>query len=207
MTNFHEWTNTLLYKNIPLTLYSKGLSWLCVRGELETGTDCYIFTQTSSEHSSTSFSSWQGCSTMGHWGPKALYLPLALTLASCPQLTSTGTRTDSSRLWHLVIFLFDAHLLPVGIHICTEFNHVHRSRWYSNIFDWMHLFRCSSTYSYRCISWLMARSRVNMLHIYIYIHIYYSLFLFICMFIISLSLSLYIYIYIYIYDRNMWKVG
>ena len=46
----------------------------------------------------------------------------------------------------------------------TEFNHVHRSRWYSDIFDWMHLFRCSSAYLHRCISLLTARSRVNMLH-------------------------------------------
>ena len=43
MTNFNEQTNTLLYKNISLTLYSrKGWCWLCVRDELETGTDCYI---------------------------------------------------------------------------------------------------------------------------------------------------------------------
>ena len=43
MTNFNERTNTLLYKNISLTLYSrKGWCWLCVRGELETGIDCYI---------------------------------------------------------------------------------------------------------------------------------------------------------------------
>ena len=71
----NERTNTLLYKNIPLTLYSrkglrKGWCWLCVRGELETGTDCHILTQSSSDHSSTSFSSWLGCSTVGHWGPK-----------------------------------------------------------------------------------------------------------------------------------------
>ena len=46
MTNFNERTNTLHYKNISLTLYSqKGWCWLCVRGQLETGTDCYILTQ------------------------------------------------------------------------------------------------------------------------------------------------------------------
>ena len=45
----------------------------------------------------------------------------------------------------------------------TEFKHVHRSRWYSDIFTRMHLFRCSSTYLHRWISWLTARSRVNML--------------------------------------------
>ena len=82
--------------------------------------------------------------------------------------TATGTRTleltNSSRLWHLVIWLFDIHLLSVGIRIRSEFNHVHRSRWYSDIFDWMHLSRCPSAYLHRCISWLTARSRVNILH-------------------------------------------
>ena len=101
--DFNERTNTLLYKNISLTLYSrKGWCWLCVRGELETGTECYILTQSSSDHSSTSFAFWQGCSTVGHWGPKALCLPLALTLASCPQL-QLELELELSRLWHLVI--------------------------------------------------------------------------------------------------------
>ena len=37
-----QWTNELLYKK-SLTLYSrKGWYWLCVRDELETGTDYYI---------------------------------------------------------------------------------------------------------------------------------------------------------------------
>ena len=59
-------------KNISLTLYSrKGWCWLCVRGELETGTDCSILTPSSSDHSSTSFALWLDCSTMGHCGPKA----------------------------------------------------------------------------------------------------------------------------------------
>ena len=40
------------------------------------------------------------------------------------------------------------------------------SRWYSDIFNQMHLFRCSSAYLLRCISWLTARSRVNMLDLY-----------------------------------------
>ena len=48
----------------------KGWCWLCVRGELETETDCPKLTPSASDHSSTSFSSWQGCSTVGHWGPK-----------------------------------------------------------------------------------------------------------------------------------------
>ena len=49
----------------------KGWCWLCVRGGLETETDCYILTQSSSrEHSNTSSSSWMGCSTVCRWGPK-----------------------------------------------------------------------------------------------------------------------------------------
>ena len=64
MTNFNKRTNTLLYKNISLTLFSKGwCSLLCVRDELETGTDLFW-------PSSTSFSFWLSCSTVGHWGPK-----------------------------------------------------------------------------------------------------------------------------------------
>ena len=121
MTNLNERTNTLLYKNIPLTLYSRKV-WccLCERSELETGTDCCILTQSSSEHSITSFAFWLGCSSVGHWGPKAPCLPLALSSASCPQLTptATGSRTHPSRLWHLVIILFDIHQFPVVVRIC-----------------------------------------------------------------------------------------
>ena len=85
-----------------LILYSrKGWCWLYVRDEWETGTDCYILTQSSSDHSSTSFSSWLGCSTVDHWEPKALCLPLALNSASCLQLTPTG----SSRLCPGYIFV------------------------------------------------------------------------------------------------------
>ena len=111
-TSTNERTNALLYKNISLTRYSrKGWCWLCVRCSLETGRDCYILTPSSSGHSSISFSSWQGCSTVGHWGPKALCLPLVLTLASCLQLAPTPT--GSSRL-------FDVHLLPLFFRLFTQ---------------------------------------------------------------------------------------
>ena len=130
MMNFNERTNTLLHKNIiSYTLFSKGWCLLCVRYELETRTDCYI-DPSSSDHSSTSSSSWLGCSTVGHWGPKALCLPLALNSASCLQLTPTDLGT----------WLYNC--LPS---IC---------------------FRFSSAYLHRCISWLTARSRVNMLQPY-----------------------------------------
>ena len=77
-----------LIKNIPLTLYSrKYWCWLCVRGELETGTDCYILTQSSSDHSSTSSSSWLGLLNRRSLGAQALCLELVLTpLASYLQI-------------------------------------------------------------------------------------------------------------------------
>ena len=163
-------TNTPLYKNIPLTLYSrKGWCWLYVRGELETGTDGYILTQSSSDHSSTSFASWLGCSTVGHWGPKTLRLPLVLTPASCPQLTpiATGTGTDLNWLKPYVApgYIFVWHP-PAS---CGRM-HLHRiqPRPQLNIFDRMHQFRSSSANLHRCISWLTARSRVNMLHLHWY---------------------------------------
>ena len=60
---------------------------------VETRTDCYIDPSSSRDHSSTSFSSWLRCSTVGHWGPKALCLPLALTSAFCLHLTLTALST------------------------------------------------------------------------------------------------------------------
>ena len=69
INDFNERTNTLLYKNIiSHILFLKGWCWLWVRDELETGTDCYIDPKFFFDHSSTSFSSWLGCSTVGHWG-------------------------------------------------------------------------------------------------------------------------------------------
>ena len=160
MTNFNERTNTLLYKNIiPHTLFLKGWCWLCERWAGDGDRLLYW-------PSSTSFSSWLGCSTVSHWGPKPSVCKLILTLASCLPTDSKSNR-NSNWLTQAVCGTwlyncFFVHLLPVGVCICTEFNHVHRSKWYSDIFDRMHLFRCSA-YLYRCISWLTARSRVNML--------------------------------------------
>ena len=137
MTNFNERTNTLLYKNISLTLYSrKAWCWLCVRGELEMGTD--ILSQVLLTIAALLSHLGWSCSTVGHWGPKALCLPLALTSASCPQLAPTPT--DSSRL-------------------CPGY-----------IFVWR---PPASAYLHRCISWLTARSRVNMLHGWVLWHITY----------------------------------
>ena len=91
-----------------------------------------ILTQSSSDHSSTSFSSWLGCSTVGHGGPK-------------PSVCRWFSR---------------GHL-------------VSNSNWLKPSVSWLYFcltptcFRCSYAYLHKCISWLTARSRFNMLHIYI----------------------------------------
>ena len=120
MTNFNEWTNTLLYKNISLTLYSpKGdvgcvweVSW--IRGQIATYWPKVLLTI-----AALHFHLGWGCSIVGHWGPKALCLPLALTSASCPQLTPTPTSMTQA-VCILVIFLFDVHLLPLFFRLFTQ---------------------------------------------------------------------------------------
>ena len=72
-----QWTRERSHSLIRIYLshfIRKGWCGLCVRRELETGTDCYILTQSSSNHSSTFIAFWLGCSTVGHWAPKALSL-------------------------------------------------------------------------------------------------------------------------------------
>ena len=132
--DFNERMNTLLYKNISLTLYSqKGWCWLRVRGELEMGTDCYILTQSSSDHRSTSFTFWLGCSTVGHWGPQD---PQSASWFSC---------------WHLV---------PNWLQLQLELTQAICGTWLYNCLT-LTCFRCTSAYLHRCISWLTAWSRVN----------------------------------------------
>ena len=127
MTNFSERTNTLLYKNISHTLFSKGLMLVVCERWVERRGQTAILT------SQWSFLSWLGCSTVGHRGPKALCLPLALNSASRLQLTQT---------------------------VCTPVCLYRQSVRY---FSTPNCFRCSSVDLHRCISLQTARSRVNML--------------------------------------------
>ena len=85
-----------------------------MRGELESGTDCYILTQSSSDHSSTSFVFWLVAQPWVTEGPSPLS---GADSHSAGFLSPTGTANDPGRLWHLVIPLFDVHLLPVGVRI------------------------------------------------------------------------------------------
>ena len=134
MTNFNKRTNTLLYKNISLTLYSrKGWCWLCVRGELEAGTGCYILTQvllTIVALLSTPAGAAQPWVTEGPKPSVCRWLPLRHPIPNWLQRARTASGT----------WLYNC--LPSTC------------------------FCCSSAYLHRCISWLTAQSRVNMLHQY-----------------------------------------
>ena len=112
--DFNERTNTLLYKNIiSHTLFSKGWWLLCVRNELETGTDRYIDPKFFFEHSSTSSWSWLG-------------LLNRVSLRAQSPLSAAGshfgilTPTDSNRPGHLFIILSYVHLLSLFFRLFTK---------------------------------------------------------------------------------------
>ena len=91
--DFNKRTNTLLYKNIiPHTLFYKGWWLLCVRDELETGTDRHFAPSSSRDHSSTSSSSWQG---LVNCGSQRAARPPSLQDGSHTGILSP---TDSNRL-------------------------------------------------------------------------------------------------------------
>ena len=99
-TSMNERTHFFI-KNISHTLYSqKGWCWLWEVSEDKDGLlfwpKVFLTIAALLPHRG-----W-GCSTMGHWGLKALCLPLALNSASCLQLTPTG----SNGLVHHVLPLF-----------------------------------------------------------------------------------------------------
>ena len=104
-------------------------------------------------------------------GRKPSVCKLIFTLASCPP-TDSNSNWDWNSNWltnKLNPSVAPGYIIvwhPLASCGCTHLQriqHVHRSSGNSHTFDWMHLFRCSPTYLYRCISWLTARSRVNML--------------------------------------------
>ena len=110
------------------TLFSKGLILVMCERWVGDGTDVNILTPSSSDDSSTS-SSFCWAAQPGSWGPKPSvwsWFELQLEL----QLTQAVRGT-----W--LYNCLRSILLPIGV--CIEFNHVHRSRWYPDIFDRMHL--------------------------------------------------------------------
>ena len=69
-TSMNERTHFFIKIYLSHFILDKVMFLLCVRDKLETGTDCYIDPKLFFDHSSTSFSSWMCCSTVGHWGPQ-----------------------------------------------------------------------------------------------------------------------------------------
>ena len=92
----------------------------CVWGELETGTDCYILTQSSSDHSSTSFSSWLGLLNRGS-------LRAQSPLSAAGSHAGILSLTDSNSNWnwpkpsvtpgYIIVFV---HQLPLFLRLFTQ---------------------------------------------------------------------------------------
>ena len=126
MTNFKERTNTLLYKNTSLTLYSRKGDISCV-WEVSGDKDGLLF-----------------------W-PKVLVTIAALLphLAGVAQPWVTEGLKPSVCRWLSIRHLVSNCLKPsvCWLYYCLTST----------------CFRCSSAYLHRCISWLTARSRVNIL--------------------------------------------
>ena len=134
MTNEH----TPLEKYTSHTLFSKGLRkgwyWLSVRGELDTEQTATYWPQVPLTIVALIL---LGCST-GVLRAQTLCLELVLTASN----SNSNSNYNWLQLTQTVcgIWLYNCLLplmLPVGV--CIEFNHVHRSRWYPDIFDRMHL--------------------------------------------------------------------
>ena len=156
MTRFNERTNTLHYKIYLSHLIRKGWCLLCVGGELETGTDCYILTQSSSDHRSTSFAFWLGCTTVGHWGPKPSvwswfsfrWHPISYWNCNCPKPS-----------------VAPGYIIVWGPSASYGRTHLHRIQPRPQVKVIFRYLRADAPVSllHRCIAWLTARTRVNML--------------------------------------------
>ena len=145
MTNEH----TSLEKYTSHTLFERVAKGLCVRGELETEQTATYWLQIplslAALHSRSS-----GLLNRGSWGPIALCWVLVLSTSSYLELTEQVCGTGLYNCSTSTCFLWASHLHPI--------QPVH-SQDYTLI---------SSTgctcYLHRCISYLTARPRVNMLH-------------------------------------------
>ena len=101
-TSMNERTNTLLYKNKSLTLYSRKGDVYCVWEMSWRQGQTAILTQVLLATLAAFLSSlgWS-CSTVGDWELKALYLPLALTLGI---LSPTNSNRLGTWLYYCLTF-------------------------------------------------------------------------------------------------------
>ena len=170
MTNEH----TSLEKYTSYILFSKGLRkgwyWLCVRGELESETDCNTLTPSYSDYSSIS-SSFCWAAQPGSWGPKPSvwsWLSLQHLVPNC----DLNSNCDYNWNWTLPASDFNCNwtkpsVAPgyiivwhppasCGCRICTEFN---PSTGQGDIFDQMHLF-LPHIYTGASLNWRLSRGSI-----------------------------------------------
>ena len=114
MTNFNERTNTLLYKNISLTLYSrKGWCFYCVwEMSWRQGQTAILTPRSSSIIAALLSHLGRVAQPWVPEGPKPSVCQLILTLASYLQLTRT--------VCALVILLSNVHLLTPFFRLFTQ---------------------------------------------------------------------------------------
>ena len=144
MTNEH----TSLEKYTYHTSFEMVAKGLCVRGELETGkTATYWFQVPPSLIALLSRSA--GLLNGGSWGPSPLW-ELVLTAATYLQLTEPVCGSGLYNCLTPTCFMRASHLHPI--------QPVH-----SQGYTLISLTGCTC-YLHRCISYLTARARVNMLH-------------------------------------------
>ena len=131
----NEQTHFFIKNIISHHLFWKGWCFCCVRDELETEQTATYWSQVLLTIAALLPHLGLGCSTVGHWGPKALFLPLALNSASCLQLSKYPNSQPITfwhdvihtpvlfpiwgLLWLFVIVIFSAHerrLYPMSVH-------------------------------------------------------------------------------------------
>ena len=125
---------------MPLTLYSrKGCERVVCERWLGDGTDCNILTPSSSDYSSTSFSFCWTAQPGVTEGRK----PSVWSWFSLPR-TATRTSTNWLQLTRAVCGTWLYNCLPSTFFLWASqlrrIQPVHRSRWYPDIFDRIHLF-------------------------------------------------------------------
>ena len=170
MTNEH----TSLEKYTSHTLFSKGLQkgwcWSCVRSELETGTDCYILTSSSSDHSYTTFSFCWAARPRVTEGRKPSVFKLILALASSPQLElqlKLQLQLELNSNWLPASNWLTQTVCGTWLYNCltpTCFlwaSHLHRIQPRPQVKVISRYLRPDAP-----VSWLTARLKVNMLHSY-----------------------------------------
>ena len=114
MTNFIERTNTLLCKNISLTLHPrKGWCWLCVMRWARDGDRLLYWPHVLLAIAALLSRLGWGCSTVGHWGPKDICLPLALNSASCHHTDTNWLKPSVPWLYYCLTSPASAVLLLI----------------------------------------------------------------------------------------------